>query len=118
MVLITFKLFPDTSRLYMEPRPVSPRYLFATRLYERSSLYQTDYYDAWAPPNNGYVGHFATRDEKAHSERRRIVNNVYSMSSVLESEKNIDSCTQVFCGNMRDFAEQKSVVDLGLWINM
>ena len=79
---------------------------------------QTDYYDAWAPPNNGYVGHFPTRDEKKHAERRRIVNNVYSMSSVLESEKSIDCCTQLFCETMRGFAKQKSVVDLGLWINM
>ncbi|KAL9640463.1 MAG: hypothetical protein Q9164_000282 [Protoblastenia rupestris] len=84
----------------------------------KTTFTKTDYYDAWAPPNNGYVGHFPARDEKEHSERRRIVNNTYSMSSVLESEKAIDSCTQLFCETMRDFAEQKSVVDLGLWINM
>lgn len=40
------------------------------------------------------------------------------MSSVLESEKAIDSCTQLFRETMRDFARQNSVVDLGLWINM
>ncbi|MCJ1474776.1 hypothetical protein MMC13_003436 [Lambiella insularis] len=79
---------------------------------------KTDYYDAWAPPNNGYVGHFPARDENEHSERRRIVNSVYSMSSVLESEKAIDSCTELFCETMRDFAKQKSLVDLDLWINM
>ena len=79
---------------------------------------QTDYYDAWAPPNNGYVGHFPARDEKVHAERRRIVNSVYSMSSVLESEHSIDSCTELFCETMRDFAKQKTVIDLNLWINM
>ncbi|KAL8941387.1 MAG: hypothetical protein Q9216_002265 [Gyalolechia sp. 2 TL-2023] len=78
----------------------------------------TDYYDAWAPPNNGYVGHFPTRDEKKHAERRRIVNGVYSMSSVLESEESINACTQLFCEKMQHFAQQGSVVDLGLWINM
>jgi hypothetical protein len=98
--------------------PFSPRCLSVTRFHRRSSLHQTDYYDAWAPPNNGYVGHFPARDEKEHSERRRIVNTTYSMSSVLESEKAIDSCTRLFCETMCDFAEQKSVVDLGLWINM
>lgn len=84
----------------------------------KNAFTKTDYYDAWAPPNNGYVGHFPARDEKEHSERRRIVNNAYSMSSVLESEKAIDSCTQLFRETMRDFARQNSVVDLGLWINM
>lgn len=40
------------------------------------------------------------------------------MSSVLESEKAMDSCTQLFSETMREFAEQKSVVDLSLWTNM
>ncbi|KAL8949399.1 MAG: hypothetical protein Q9222_004482, partial [Ikaeria aurantiellina] len=78
----------------------------------------TDYYDAWAPPNNGYVGHFPTRDENKHAERRRIVNNVYSMSSVLESENAIDQCTQLFCESMRDFAKRNMTVDLEEWTNM
>lgn len=94
------------------------RFSFVPRFQKLGSLHQTDYYDAWAPPNNGYVGHFPARNEKEHSERRRIVNNVYSMSSVLESENAIDSCTQLFCETMRDFAKQNSIVDLGLWTNM
>ena len=53
-----------------------------------------------------------------HSDRRRIVNNVYSLSSVLESEETIDSCTQLFCETMRDLGKDDSVIDLGLWINM
>ena len=90
-----------------------------SQLPEPSSFsHQTDYYDAWAPPNNGYPGHFPARDEKHHSERRRIVNNVYSMSSVLESEKAVDSCTQLFCETMREFAKRSSLIELSLWINM
>lgn len=88
-------------------------------IYGSKNVFQkTDYYDAWAPPNNGYVGHFPARDEKKHAERRRIVNSVYSMSSVLESEKFIDSCTQLFCESMEGFAKEESVIDLSLWINM
>jgi len=108
----------NSSRLSTALRLFSIRCLFMPCLHLHCSPNQTDYYDAWAPPNNGYVGHFSTRDEKEHLERRRIVNNVYSMSSVLESEKAIDSCTQIFCETMRGFAMQKSIVDLGLWINM
>ncbi|KAL8994648.1 MAG: hypothetical protein Q9188_007009 [Gyalolechia gomerana] len=84
----------------------------------KTTFTKTDYYDAWAPPNNGYIGHFPARDEKEHSERRRIINNAYSMSSVLASESAIDSCTQLFCETMRDFAAYNTVIDLGLWINM
>ncbi|KAI4094917.1 MAG: hypothetical protein LQ344_001962 [Seirophora lacunosa] len=79
---------------------------------------KTDFYDAWAPPVHGYVGHFPTRDEKQHAERRRIVNSVYSMSSVLESEGAVDSCTKIFYNQMQEFARQGCVVDLGRWINM
>ena len=32
--------------------------------------------------------------------------------------KSSDSCTQLFCETMRDFARQKSLVDLCLWVNM
>ena len=47
-----------------------------------------------------------------------MFNNVYSLASVLESEKAVDSYTELFCEALRDFAKQNSVVDLGLWINM
>ncbi|KAL8864300.1 MAG: hypothetical protein Q9174_007402, partial [Haloplaca sp. 1 TL-2023] len=84
----------------------------------RSAFTKTDLYDVWAPTNEGYTGHFPTRDEKTHTERRRNVNNIYSMSCVLESETSIDACTNLLCKNMRIFAEKGSLVDLGLWINM
>ncbi|EPE33442.1 Cytochrome P450 [Glarea lozoyensis ATCC 20868] len=88
-------------------------------IYSTKSVFnKSDFYDAWAPPNNGYVGHFPSRNEKEHSERRRIVNNVYSMSSVLESEKAIDWCTQLFCDTFNVLARQNKAIDLGLWINM
>ena len=118
-VMINLDLLSDRTRLSTAPRTFLQRYFHCSlpRI-TPSSLCQTDYYDAWTPPNNGYPGHFPSRDEQAHAERRRIVNNVYSLSSVLESEKAIDSCTQLFCETMREFAKQNCKVDLGLWINM
>ena len=79
---------------------------------------QTDFYDAWRLPRPGYPGHFPTRDEKAHAERRKIVNNVYSMSSVLESEQAVNDCTQLFMQTMREFARERKVVDIGQWLLM
>ncbi|RAH70080.1 cytochrome P450 [Aspergillus aculeatinus CBS 121060] len=78
---------------------------------------KSEFYDIRAAPNEvRYAGHFATRDEKVHSERRRIVNQAYSMSSILESEPEIDDCTRVFIEATRTFAQQKTVVDLGPWL--
>ncbi|KAG4425991.1 hypothetical protein IFR04_000935 [Cadophora malorum] len=79
---------------------------------------KSDWYNPWTPPNMAYAGHFPTRDEKEHAERRRIVNNVYSMSSILESEGVIDSCTDEWCETVSKLAKQKSIVDLRFLINM
>ncbi|PVH72677.1 cytochrome P450 [Cadophora sp. DSE1049] len=79
---------------------------------------KTDWYNTWTPPNLAYAGHFPTRDEKEHAERRRIVNNVYSMSSILESEGVIDSCTNKWCETLGELARRNSVVDLRYLINM
>lgn len=66
--------------------------------------------------NKGYAGHFQSRDEKSHTERRRIVNSVYSIASVLESEDAINSCTQSLCDTLRGFSRNESKVDLALWM--
>ncbi|ERF72246.1 hypothetical protein EPUS_02133 [Endocarpon pusillum Z07020] len=88
-------------------------------IYRTKTIFtKTDYYDAWASPNKRDVGHFPARHEKEHSERRRIVNNIYSVSSILESEEATDSCTQLFYATIRDFTKQSPVVDLCLRINM
>ncbi|KAH7306139.1 cytochrome P450 [Rhexocercosporidium sp. MPI-PUGE-AT-0058] len=79
---------------------------------------KTDFYDIWAPPNVAYAGHFPTRKEKEHAERRRIVSTAYSMFSVLESEEAIDSCTEKWCKSLLEVAKQNSTVDLRYLINM
>ncbi|KAL2840339.1 cytochrome P450 [Aspergillus pseudodeflectus] len=84
-----------------------------------SRFTQSDYYDAWAAPNDiGYPGHFAARDEKLHTEQRRIVNNLYSMSSILNSEPYIDSCMETLTKRLYDIADQSAPVDLGKLLNM
>lgn len=57
-------------------------------------------------------------DDIVHDERRKIVSSLYSMSSILEQEKYIDSCSNIFTRIMREFAESGEVVDLGQWIQM
>ena len=57
-------------------------------------------------------------DDKFHDERRKIVNSLYSMSSILEQEKYIDSCSNLFHQRMGEFAATGEVVDLGEWLQM
>jgi hypothetical protein len=47
-------------------------------------LTKTHFYPVWGSNNfSKYPDHFVNTDEKLHSSRRRIVNNVYSMSTIL-----------------------------------
>ena len=83
----------------------------------QSPLTKTDFYPAWA---NGtfskHADHFCVTDEKAHSERRRIVNHVYSLSNVLQSEGYIDECSRLFIQRIGEYADEGRVMDLGEWL--
>lgn len=59
---------------------------------------------------------FATRDEKFHRDKKRPVANAYAMTSLLELEPGIDSCTKVFTPRLDDFSNQNAPVDLGAWL--
>ncbi|RDW79279.1 cytochrome P450 [Aspergillus mulundensis] len=59
---------------------------------------------------------FSTRDEQFHRDQKRPVANAYSMTSLLELEGAVDSCTELFLSRLRDFADKKRPVDLGTWL--
>ncbi|KAL4975564.1 cytochrome P450 [Aspergillus desertorum] len=59
---------------------------------------------------------FSTRDEQFHRDQKRPVANAYSMTSLLELEPAVDSCTSLFLSRLRDFADKKQPVDLGTWL--
>ena len=69
-------------------------------------------------PGARHQPHFSEIDEARHFSRRRIVNHVYSMSSVLEGEACIDRCSQLFLKRMLEFADKGKEVDLGSWVQM
>ncbi|KAF5616785.1 cytochrome P450 monooxygenase oxidoreductase [Fusarium tjaetaba] len=58
------------------------------------------------------------RDEKIHAQRRRFVNNLYSLSSILESESYVDACIMTFKARLEEFVVQSDSFDLGLWLQM
>jgi hypothetical protein len=64
------------------------------------------FYSVWQNKSfSKYPDNFSNTDEKLHSERRRIVNNVYSMSTILSLEPYIDDCSKFFVQRMGKFAD-------------
>jgi cytochrome P450 len=59
---------------------------------------------------------FSTRDETFHRGQKKPVANAYSMTSLLELEPGVDSCTEIFLSQLRRFADSKRVVNLGTWL--
>lgn len=61
---------------------------------------------------------FSQQDEKKHTFRRRMINNIFTINSVLESEPYIDSVTEAFLKRMAEFADSNTVVDMSEWLHM
>ncbi|KAJ5619145.1 hypothetical protein N7510_003129 [Penicillium lagena] len=59
---------------------------------------------------------FSTRDEKFHRDQKRPVANAYSMTSLLDLEPAVDSCTKILISQLGNSADRKSPVDLGTWL--
>ncbi|KAJ5360020.1 Cytochrome P450 E-class group I [Penicillium concentricum] len=59
---------------------------------------------------------FSTRDETYHRHQKRIVANAYSVSSLLELESSVDSCTEIFTSQLSKFATKGTPMDLGVWL--
>lgn len=59
---------------------------------------------------------FSTRDPEYHRVEKRKVGAAYSMPNLLQSEKAIDSCIELFMERLDEFARKKIPVDLGAWL--
>lgn len=84
----------------------------------QAPLSKTHFYPVWGSNNfSKYPDHFVNTDEKLHSSRRRIVNNVYSMSTILTLEPYIDDCGAMLIQRLDEFATSGTVVNLGQWLH-
>jgi len=84
----------------------------------QAPLSKTHFYPVWGSNNfSKYPDHFVNTDEKLHSSRRRIVNNVYSMSTILTLEPYIDDCSAMLTQRLDEFATSGTVVNLGQWLH-
>lgn len=88
------------------------------KIYRTSQpLRKTDFYPIWGNKTfSKYPDNFSGTDEQLHSERRRIVNHVYSLSNVLQFETFIDRCSELFMTRLGELADGVQVIDLGEWL--
>lgn len=61
---------------------------------------------------------FTITDEKKHTAYRRVVGGVYSLSSILKNEAQMDENVTMLLDRLDGFVERKEEVDLGLWLEM
>ncbi|KAI9659696.1 MAG: hypothetical protein M1831_003594 [Alyxoria varia] len=54
---------------------------------------------------NRYRNQFSQINERIHTDRRKIINSIYSMSSVLKWEQHVDTCVEMFLKRMGDIAD-------------
>ncbi|OAL00128.1 cytochrome P450 [Phaeosphaeriaceae sp. SRC1lsM3a] len=82
-------------------------------------LSKTDFYTVWGAQDiSEQVDNFVQTDERLHSNYRRIVNPVYTLSNVLKSEMYINKVSELFLQRLDEHASRNEVMDLGHWLQM
>ncbi|KAI4954248.1 hypothetical protein J4E91_001958 [Alternaria rosae] len=85
----------------------------------QKALEKTDWYNPWRPSGlNSQPDLFTQTNEKAHTAYRRIVGGVYSLSSILKNEPNLDATLELFLERLGSFADGNEAFDFGLWLEM
>ncbi|KAI8675977.1 hypothetical protein NCS57_00500600 [Fusarium keratoplasticum] len=79
---------------------------------------KSSWYDSWGDPNPHKWSIFSDRDEKRHSANRRLYQNMYSMSSLVNYEHYVDECTSLFMQRLSEMSSRQGTaepVDMGHW---
>ncbi|KAL4881002.1 cytochrome P450 [Aspergillus karnatakaensis] len=84
----------------------------------KSGFTKTDFYLAFRPPWARFPDHFSSYGGKEHADRRRIVSNVYTMTSILQSEKYIEKCIDVWLEKLGEIADRKGTFEMWTWTRM
>ena len=82
-------------------------------------LTKTDFYPTYRPMGiSNRPDTFTVTDEAEHASHRRIVNPVYSMTSILKNESAMDECLTWLIKRLGEYADRQEVMDLGHWLEM
>lgn len=77
-----------------------------------SGFRKSDWYQVWQ--GRRVFDLFGERDEKIHGRQRGLVGSAYSLKSIQELEKYVDSALAHFLKRMDDI--RSSTIDMGQWI--
>jgi hypothetical protein len=82
-------------------------------------LAKTDFYSVWGGGTiSKQLDTFAETNERVHSNYRRNVNPVYTLSNVLKSEGYINKVSALFIKRLGEHADRKETINLGTWLQM
>ncbi|KAK1914917.1 hypothetical protein P3342_010908 [Pyrenophora teres f. teres] len=81
-----------------------------------SGFFKTDFYLPFRATWGRYPDVFTNLDERQHAERRRIVNQVYSMSNIIQMEENMDKCVQMLMEKLAECATRTAAINISQWI--
>ena len=91
--------------------PLSMKQLWTTKGFEKG-----DFYDAFTLGISKTRDLFTIRNDKFHSQRKRVQSRIWSMTSVLEMEQYIDDLIALFMRKMGRLADDDNeLMDVGLW---
>lgn len=111
---------------HLNPCRIAPNEVSTTDLSAIPKIYRnqrpltkTDFYSVWGGGTiSEQLDTFSETDERLHSNYRRIVNPVYTLSNVLKSEGYINKVSLLFIKRLGEHADRKEAINLGTWLQM
>ncbi|ETS77432.1 hypothetical protein PFICI_11306 [Pestalotiopsis fici W106-1] len=79
-----------------------------------TSFEKSAWYEAWKNPKQWTL--FADRNIRRHAANRRMYQNTYSMSSLINYEPHVDECADLFCTRLNELAETGLTMNMGHWL--
>lgn len=80
-----------------------------------SKFPKSDWYQAFKAPDPNLFTLFSDQDIKRHADSRKLVQNVYSMSSMVSYEAFVDQCADIFALRLGEAAENRRNLDMAHW---
>ncbi|KAH7024061.1 putative cytochrome P450 oxidoreductase [Ilyonectria destructans] len=75
---------------------------------------KSNWYKGWAAPS--FENLFSLRDPKEHAAERKIVANLYAMSSVVSYEPSVNRCIAVFCSQIDVLCRGGQAFNMQHWL--
>lgn len=79
-----------------------------------TSFEKSSWYDSWKKPDQWTL--FADRNIRRHAANRRLYQNTYSMSSLINYEPHVDDCADLFCIRLNELAAAGLAMNMGHWL--